>query len=334
MVKRKRLSLRSKFFLSVIALIVSLFVIFFVSASLFIISLPSQEEIKSCMTTKMFQVNLCPKNPKTYVPLKQIADGLKKAVVTTEDANFYNHNGFDFLEIQNSLSQNLNTKKFSRGGSTISQQLAKNLFLNSEKTLTRKLKEALYTVQIEKSLSKNEILERYLNVIEFGKNIYGVKAASEHYFNKRPIDLSLVESAFLAFLLPSPQKHSVSFYKKELTPFARKRINQILHNLYKQNKIKESEYILAKDELFLFLNPKAEKIKETEEDIDDDSDQIEEEFEEIETSNPNQDLAEQEKVEPAADETKNNTNKTELFYEIPREQKADQIQSNEENSDN
>ena len=216
--------------------------------------IPSSEEIRGCMTTRMFQVELCPKN-KSYMPLRQISPFLVKTVVMTEDSSFWQHRGFDWDSIKKNYEENRKLGRYKRGGSTISQQLAKNLFLTSEKTLVRKAIEAFITIRIEQTLTKKEILERYLNVVEFGKNIYGVKAASRHYFQKSPSDLTIVESAFLAMLLPSPVKYSASFYKKELSPFASRRMDQIIRNLYSFKKISEDEYNYSLVALESFFRP-------------------------------------------------------------------------------
>ena len=127
------------------------------------------------------------------------------------------------------------------------------MFLSKEKSLFRKGLEAIITERIEKTLKKREILERYLNVIEFGKDLYGVKDASQFYFHKTPAQLSVVESAFLAMLLPSPEKYSRSFFKKELSAFAHKRIAQIVENMYRYNRIDQTEYDVAMTEIDRFL---------------------------------------------------------------------------------
>jgi monofunctional biosynthetic peptidoglycan transglycosylase len=217
--------------------------------------IPSDKNIRGCLTTKLFKVNLCPGSA-SYSKLNQISPYLQKSVVLTEDSAFWNHRGFDLQEMQNSLKQNLEKGRFARGGSTITQQLAKNLFLSKEKTLTRKALEAVITVRIEKVLTKKEILERYLNVVQFGKNIYGVRQAAQYYFKKSPSELSLVESAFLTFLLPNPEIYSKSFYKKSLTPFARTRLNTIIDRLYQYSRVSEDEYLIAKSDLEYFLTGK------------------------------------------------------------------------------
>ena len=203
--------------------------------------LPTEQEIKGCMTTKMYHVELCP-GSKNYVPLKQISQNLQKAIILTEDSTFFTHNGFDWGSIEKNAREGWESGSFRKGGSTITQQLAKNMFLTGDRTLIRKGVEAIITDRIENTLSKKEILERYLNVVEFGKNIFGVKDAAKYYFKKTPADLSVVESAFLALVLPNPVKYSMSYYKKELTPFAKKRLTQIIENMYRYHRISLEEY--------------------------------------------------------------------------------------------
>lgn len=209
---------------------------------------PSSAEMKGCIKTKMYQISLCPDSP-NYVLLNQISSYVQKSVILSEDAAFYSHHGFDLDEIEKSIKKNIKTKKYSRGGSTISQQLSKNMFLTEEKSLLRKLKEAIITIRLERVLAKKEILEKYLNIVHLGKDIYGVRAASQYYFKKSPSELNIAESAFIAFLLPSPEKYSKSFQKAELTPFADSRLNQIIDSLYQYDKISQEEYMQGKAEI-------------------------------------------------------------------------------------
>lgn len=226
---------RFGFFLSLFS-----FIGFVIGVSLWL-SIPSKEEIQGCIITTMFEIKLCPGSA-NYVKLSGIAQHLKKAVVVAEDSLFYQHKGFDWEAIQMSFEKNLAEGRYVRGGSTITQQLAKNMFLSKKKSLWRKFREALITNEIEKTLKKNEILERYLNIVQFGKNIFGVKSASRFYFKKHPSELTLNESVFLVFLLPSPEKYSHSFFRKELTAFARKRMKALLNSMYKTGKVSSSEY--------------------------------------------------------------------------------------------
>lgn len=217
-----------------------------------VLLIPSEKTIKGCLVTKMYQVNLCP-GSKDYVPLSRISQHLQRAIVMSEDSSFWTHDGFDWESLEKSAVENWEKGKFKRGGSTITQQLAKNMFLTKDKTLVRKGLEALITMKLEKTLSKKEILERYLNVIEFGRGVFGVKAAARRYFQKTPAALDPVESAFLAMILPSPVKYASSFHKKSLTPFARRRITRILRDMQKTGKISEDEYAASVDRMEWFL---------------------------------------------------------------------------------
>jgi len=218
------------------------------------LKIPSEKEIKGCMVTSMYGVELCP-GSKNYVPLNAISPYLQKTVVLTEDSGFFQHDGFDWKSIEENAKKNLEQGAYSKGGSTISQQLAKNMFLYKDKTLLRKGLEFLITRKIEKTLTKKEILERYLNVVEFGKDIYGVKQAAQFYFKKSPAQLDVVESAFLAMVLPNPVKYSQSYFKKELTPFAHKRLKQIVKDLYQYSRITEGEYNVAINKVDGFFSP-------------------------------------------------------------------------------
>lgn len=228
--------------------------------------LPTSEQIKNCLITQMYKVDLCPTS-KNYVRLNDISPLLQKTIILTEDSAFYSHHGFDWESINKNFRDGLETGSFKKGGSTISQQLAKNMFLSSEKTFFRKIKEALITDRLERTLTKKEILERYLNVVEFGKQIYGIKAAAKYYFGKSPDQLDVLESAFLALILPNPIKYSRSYYKKELTPFARIRLNEIINNLFQYNMISSEEYIFALERANTFFQPaeENEEIKDSSE---------------------------------------------------------------------
>lgn len=215
-------------------------------------SLPSEKDIKGCLTTKMFKVYLCPDSG-NYVPLKKINPIIAETIMLTEDSNFYQHKGFDWLSIETNFKEGWKTGAFKRGGSTITQQLAKNMFLSSERTFTRKGLEALITNKLENTLTKKEILEKYLNVIEFGEGVYGIKNAARYYFKKSPAEVNTAEAAFLAMILPNPKKYSASFYKKELTPFAYKRMNRIINDLYRYSRINEEAYSKAQRDLTYFF---------------------------------------------------------------------------------
>lgn len=135
----------------------------------------------------------------------QISDYMKRAVVAAEDGKFLQHKGFDFDGMQNALLRNKDQGKVVAGGSTISQQLAKNLFLYNKRSFVRKGQEAVATFMMERMWSKQRILEVYLNSVEFGDNIYGIEAATQHYFGKSSRSLTREQAVFLASILPNPK---------------------------------------------------------------------------------------------------------------------------------
>ena len=142
-----------------------------------------------------------------WVPLGRISPTLVKAVLIAEDDKFWSHEGFDYEAMQKALEKDVKAGKYKLGGSTISQQLARNLFLTPEKSLLRKAREALITWRMERVLSKKRILELYLNVAEWGEGIYGIEAASRLYYRKPASALTPEESARLAAVLPNPRKY-------------------------------------------------------------------------------------------------------------------------------
>jgi monofunctional glycosyltransferase len=142
-----------------------------------------------------------------WVALNRISPYAIKAVIIAEDDKFWAHEGFDFEAIQKAVEKDLKKKQLKAGGSTISQQLAKNLYLTPSKNPIRKIKEAILTWRLERNLSKRRIIELYLNVAEWGDGIFGIEAASVHYFRKSAVDLTAREAARLAVVLPSPLRY-------------------------------------------------------------------------------------------------------------------------------
>ena len=143
----------------------------------------------------------------TWVPISRISPHLVHAVIVAEDGTFYEHSGVDWYEVEESIEKNLEKGKAARGGSTISQQLAKNLFLSTSKDPMRKLKELIITLRMEKMLSKRRILEIYLNVIEWGNGVFGAEVAARTYFGTSAADITRDEAARLAAVIPSPLRH-------------------------------------------------------------------------------------------------------------------------------
>ncbi|MEW6417739.1 MAG: monofunctional biosynthetic peptidoglycan transglycosylase [Nitrospirota bacterium] len=144
-----------------------------------------------------------------WVPLSQIAPYLIKAVLISEDDKFWSHEGFDYEAIQKAIEKDIKTKKFKLGGSTISQQLAKNLYLSPAKNPIRKIREAIITWRLERVLTKKRILELYLNVVEWGdRGIFGIGVASRHYYGKLASELNPEEASRLASVLPNPRRYN------------------------------------------------------------------------------------------------------------------------------
>lgn len=152
-------------------------------------------------------ITVGPGNP-DFIPLDYIAPDLRNAVLTSEDYNFFTHKGFNEKAFRVSIATNYKASSFKRGASTVSMQLVKNVFLNRNKTLSRKVEEILivWLMENQRLVSKERMFEVYLNIIEWGKNIYGIGEAARYYFDKTPATLNLGESIFLAFVIPSPKK--------------------------------------------------------------------------------------------------------------------------------
>jgi len=140
-----------------------------------------------------------------WVPYSRISDELKRAIITAEDQKFVEHDGFDWEGIQRALEKNQRRGRVVAGGSTITQQLAKNLFLSGERTLLRKGQEAVIATMLEATMSKRRIFEIYLNMVEWGENVFGAEAASRHYFGVDAAALGPAQAARLAAMLPRPR---------------------------------------------------------------------------------------------------------------------------------
>ncbi len=165
----------------------------------------------------------------TWVPIGQISPHLQRAVIAAEDAQFFLHEGFDWEGVKDAAVKNLEAGKVTHGGSTITQQLAKNLYLSSERSLLRKAREALITRALEHHLTKRRILEIYLNVAEWGHGVFGAEAAARHHFHKSAAELSEEEAALLAAILPSPRRYD----PLRLTQHVAARQRTILRNMDK-----------------------------------------------------------------------------------------------------
>lgn len=193
---------------------------------------------------KKSEITIVKERPATWVGLGSVRPVAVAAIVLSEDWAFYQHSGFDWEQIWDSMQRNMEAGRFVRGGSTITQQVVKNVYLSNDKTLTRKAMEAILAMRIERQLTKKRILEIYLNIAEFGEGLYGIGPASRHYFQKHPSQLTAKEGAFLAMLLPSPKKYSVSFRKRELTRYAASTIRSILGKLLATHRISPEEHAM------------------------------------------------------------------------------------------
>ena len=201
-----------------------------------------------------------PRNPR-WTPYGALPAALKKAVVASEDANFYAHEGVDYEAIREAIKADLRKGRFVRGGSTITQQVAKNLFLTREKTLIRKAKELVLAWRMDGALSKSRILELYLNVVEFGPMVYGIGHAAQYYFGKPPPALTVRECAFLASMLPGPKVYNP--YRK--MDRVMRRSDRILRRMVTARLISKEEFDAAMAEVpnLAGLERKVEKTLET-----------------------------------------------------------------------
>lgn len=183
-----------------------------------------------------FEMTAGPGSP-NWTSIHAISPFVVQAVVGHEDGGFFRHSGFSTHAMRDALVRNLEEGRFVRGASTITMQLAKNLFLHREKTLARKVHEVLLTWWLESALDKEEILELYLNVIEYGPSVYGITHAADYYFGREPSELSAVEAAYLACLLPDPKGYHTSYERGSLTRAMRNRTERFLRHLASRERI-------------------------------------------------------------------------------------------------
>ena len=251
---------KGNFFLYILMMIASAILAAVAAFNLYLASLPpisNFEDIKPNPVTSIYSSD--GENIKTFtvfrfekVSIKDIPNSLKYAIIATEDKNFYHHRGFDTIGLLRSVVVNLKAGSAKQGASTITQQLARILFLSNERTFDRKIKELIIAHRIEKTISKDEILEMYLNSVYLGSGTYGVLSASKTYFNKNLNELTLAEAALIAGLPQAP-----SVYSPLQNPnMAIQRRNQVLRRLYKTGYITKKQNEKAKAEE-LHLNNKS-----------------------------------------------------------------------------
>ena len=191
-----------------------------------------------------------------YVKLSDITNFTKNAIISIEDKNFYNHRGFDYPRILKAMIINIKSGKIKQGASTISQQYIKNLYLTFDKTWERKIEEAFLTLELETHYSKNEILEGYLNTIDFGGGNYGIKEASKYYFNKNPKELTKAEASILVGIPKSPNYYNPIFNYKN----AKDRQYSVLKSMVNNRYISENEMKKIYNEKISFYG-KSDKVE-------------------------------------------------------------------------
>lgn len=246
--------MKKKIILSITIAFISSIILTFLSFSLFnniYINKPNYIEIRNSNEETISTYNHNYEGG--YVELKDISTCFIETLINTEDKNFYNHKGFDYKRIGKSIIDNISSNSLSQGASTITQQLAKNLYLSNEKTWNRKIKEAFLTIKIENQYTKNYILELYINNIYFAHNLYGLKIASDYYFHKEPSQLNYQESCLLVGIINAPNLYSPFIDEKA----SLKKQKDIAFNLYKNNIITINEYhtiIRTKLQLYGYLS--------------------------------------------------------------------------------
>lgn len=198
-----------------------------------------------------------PESP-DFVPLAELPEHVVRAVTTSEDAGFFAHPGFDFEELRNAFAQGTEAGRVVRGASTITQQLAKNLYLSREKTLSRKAREAMVAVALEASVPKARLLEIYLNIAEWGPGLWGIGPAAQHYFGKPARELSVREAAFLASIIPNPVRYHGYYERGELDEPWTDRLRVLLLHMAEAGVLTEEQLVEALDAPLRFAGRTAE----------------------------------------------------------------------------
>ncbi len=185
-----------------------------------------------------------PKHP-GWISSKRVSKHVFHAMVTAEDARFYQHHGLDVAEIIKSAEQNRRKGRYTRGASTITQQVVKMAFLTRQKSLVRKAREAIGATILELIMDKTSILEWYINLAEFGDGVYGIKSAAAHYFQTKPELLTIPQSVHLALVLPAPNSWSFGLRRHNLTSFGERRYSAIVTGMRKSGYITETQWLQA-----------------------------------------------------------------------------------------
>lgn len=249
-----------KFLKTLLAFILSIILLFVVSFIIIYFTTPDISILKSQnpSTTAFMEIKKQEASAEgkklvvhqKWISLRAVPELFRRTIILAEDAAFWTHEGIDWYEVEQSLKKNWEEGEIARGASTITQQLAKNLYLSPKKTIYRKMREWWIAKQLEKELTKSRILELYLNIIEFGRGVFGIAAASQKYFGKPPHELSLPEMIRMAAIIPNPLEIKPNSPSREL----RWRSRIILKRLYKYNDITEEQYQRTEWELEMFFN--------------------------------------------------------------------------------
>ena len=201
-----------------------------------------------------FEMETGPGTPNwTYI--EDMSPFFVHAVLAHEDAGFFNHHGFSMLHVRNALVRNLKERRYVVGASTITMQLVKNVFLHREKTLARKIQEVLLTWWIERVMEKRDVLELYLNVIEYGPGVYGIRNGAKHYFNRLPAQLSPAEAVYLSTILPNPKRYHSHFERGALSPQWAENLRRMLARMRERSwySPEAAEYGLSEVNQFKFV---------------------------------------------------------------------------------
>ena len=233
------------------------------SVSFFFLASIPRSHIKKLKTSylrktyknKSVSYQLATKKPHDWKVLRNISEPAYQAILVSEDWDFYHHPGYDLSQIKEAVNESILKRKRLRGASTITQQVVKNLYFNNERSYTRKIKEFFFSMYLDHTLTKKKILEIYLNIIEYGEGLYGIKGAAAYYFSKSTADLTAREGAFLAMLLPSPKKHAQSYNKKRLTPFATRIVKSVLGKMYRAKYLNQYQLEVALSSRFSWEEP-------------------------------------------------------------------------------
>jgi monofunctional biosynthetic peptidoglycan transglycosylase len=205
---------------------------------------PAQKKVRRSSpapSVQDFTITLQSARPVGWVDLDEVSRAATDAIIVSEDWAFYQHHGYDPNQIREAIKENVEEGRSLRGASTITQQVARNVFLSQERSTLRKVKELVLAVRLEEVLGKRRILEVYLNIAEMGEGLFGIGAASQFYFHKPASELTAKEGAFLAMLLPSPKRYSQSFRQKRLTEYAQDTVDTILDKMERAHYLTEEQ---------------------------------------------------------------------------------------------